>query len=247
MVTIDKLMIEVTRKCNLKCEHCLRGEAQNISMCKEYLESFLSNVRRIRSLGFTGGEPTLPEGIKVINDFADIVSKNKIEIYDFWVITNGKEWRQEINKAFNRMYDLVDGKCLVEFSRDQFHYNAKSGRDIFSWNIEQNKTIVDGIKSRKFDIVQRVDYLEPKQILSSGRARQNGIGSYRWKPGYMRFLEKNNTIWGDTVYVNCKGNVIWGCDHDYLSQDRPKNIICSVNENLEEKAKIFSSERSRPR
>ena len=28
----DNIMIEVTRRCNLRCEHCMRGEPQNIDM-----------------------------------------------------------------------------------------------------------------------------------------------------------------------------------------------------------------------
>ena len=28
-------IVEVTRKCNLKCEHCMRGEAQNVTLTKE--------------------------------------------------------------------------------------------------------------------------------------------------------------------------------------------------------------------
>lgn len=32
------LVIEVTRKCNLSCDHCLRGCSQNMDMKKEYIE-----------------------------------------------------------------------------------------------------------------------------------------------------------------------------------------------------------------
>lgn len=32
------LMLEVTRKCNLKCKHCMRGAAQHLNMSAEVLE-----------------------------------------------------------------------------------------------------------------------------------------------------------------------------------------------------------------
>lgn len=32
---IYNLIFEVTRKCNLHCEHCLQGNAQNLDLSKE--------------------------------------------------------------------------------------------------------------------------------------------------------------------------------------------------------------------
>ena len=31
-ISIDSLVLEITRRCNMSCEHCMRGEAQNIDM-----------------------------------------------------------------------------------------------------------------------------------------------------------------------------------------------------------------------
>ena len=30
-IAIDHLLVEITRKCQLRCAHCLRGDAQNIA------------------------------------------------------------------------------------------------------------------------------------------------------------------------------------------------------------------------
>ena len=53
------LIFEVTRRCNLCCEHCLRGEAQNMDMTKETVDKVLDRVESISSLTLSGGEPTL--------------------------------------------------------------------------------------------------------------------------------------------------------------------------------------------
>ena len=58
------LAIEVTQRCNLNCDHCLRGCARNVNITKEIIDKTLDNFEHISSITFTGGEPTLnPEAI----------------------------------------------------------------------------------------------------------------------------------------------------------------------------------------
>lgn len=56
---IDYLSVEITRKCQLKCAHCMKGEAQNIDMSVEVIDKLLESVVSIGTLLFTGGEPTM--------------------------------------------------------------------------------------------------------------------------------------------------------------------------------------------
>ena len=58
---LDSLIFEVTRKCNLRCGHCMRGLAQNIDMNYKVVETFFTknNIKFIGNLSFSGGEPTL--------------------------------------------------------------------------------------------------------------------------------------------------------------------------------------------
>ena len=37
-------IFEVTRRCNLSCEHCLRGDAQNLDMTKETVDKVLDHI-----------------------------------------------------------------------------------------------------------------------------------------------------------------------------------------------------------
>jgi hypothetical protein len=43
-ICIESLSIETTRRCNLKCRHCLRGGIQNINLKKEYLANTLKQI-----------------------------------------------------------------------------------------------------------------------------------------------------------------------------------------------------------
>ena len=58
-MNIKHLMIEMTRECNLKSEHCMRGDAQNITITPEIIDKTLDNIETIFSLTLTGGEPFL--------------------------------------------------------------------------------------------------------------------------------------------------------------------------------------------
>ena len=60
-LSIDNLIIEITRRCNMACAHCLRGDAQNIDIDPSYMLKLLrdNNIDYISMVTFTGGEPTL--------------------------------------------------------------------------------------------------------------------------------------------------------------------------------------------
>lgn len=53
------ITIETTRKCNLKCKHCYRGDAQNLTIKKEYIDKLFSQIKGVRHVFITGGEPLL--------------------------------------------------------------------------------------------------------------------------------------------------------------------------------------------
>jgi len=58
---IDNLYFEVTRRCNMKCGHCLRGCAQKVDLTIDIVDRFLrlNEVTSIGRIGFSGGEPSL--------------------------------------------------------------------------------------------------------------------------------------------------------------------------------------------
>jgi len=47
---IYNLVIEVTRRCNMECEHCLRGEAENVDMDIKYIEKLFQKIDYISTL-----------------------------------------------------------------------------------------------------------------------------------------------------------------------------------------------------
>jgi len=84
---VNSLLIEVTRRCQLSCSHCLRGGKQSINIDNRYIDTLLSKVDSINEITFTGGEPSL--NCEAIDHFIKIAKKKKIDIGNFYIATNG--------------------------------------------------------------------------------------------------------------------------------------------------------------
>ena len=63
------LIIETNRQCNLNCTHCMRGDAQDLTITPEIIDKLLDQIDFIVELDLTGGEPFLhPEIIEYLFD-----------------------------------------------------------------------------------------------------------------------------------------------------------------------------------
>ena len=58
MITLN---MELTRRCNMQCAFCARGQAQNIDMSHEVIDATLNQLNGvyINNLRLNGGEPLL--------------------------------------------------------------------------------------------------------------------------------------------------------------------------------------------
>ena len=135
---IDSLFLETTRRCNIKCDFCMRGDAQNLDLTTELIDEMFDKLRNcdIKTLVFTGGEPSLtPELIvytinKIINEHLRV---GVVEM-----ITNGQAFSIDIARAFEE-YNLNYLRSLgvtvrahsrvhhgiIAFSKDTHHEPMK--------------------------------------------------------------------------------------------------------------------------
>jgi len=75
-VATDNLVLEVTRKCNMNCAHCLRGNAEDKDISFDLIDILLDNIDSINMITFTGGEPSL--NVKALKYFREQVIKREI-------------------------------------------------------------------------------------------------------------------------------------------------------------------------
>ena len=91
ITSVDNVVIEITRRCNMCCAHCLRGDAEAVDIQEKYIDAFLdsfANAGYISSLTFTGGEISL--NIPAIRYTLNAVKERNISVGSFYMVTNGK-------------------------------------------------------------------------------------------------------------------------------------------------------------
>ena len=209
-VSFDTVMLEVTRKCNMNCAHCMRGEMRDFDMQLYALKELFSQTKSIKHLGLTGGEPSLaPYVIKWIGYYAN---QYDCKIDSFFCATNAKHYSEEFVKELSNLYYLCENKddCILTVSTDQFHSPA-------------DKTAMKNYRKLPFyNPVNEKGEIHKWEILNEGRAKANGLGQFS-KPEIPYFydvqLEGLNLKVSDVVYINALGELLLDSDMSYENQE----------------------------
>jgi len=215
---IRNLILEVTRRCNMSCEHCLRGDAENLDLKKEYVDTLLDQLDGgwISSVTFTGGEPSL--NVPIIEYFLNEIIRRNIGLGFFYIATNGLKISVEFIIVCLRLYSYSDEKdmCTIDVSNDYYHQCEN----------DYNTDLLDGLSffKRKFSI-EGYDYDGGRRVLREGRGEDFGGNNIT-----VQTVETIEDLEETEIYLNCEGKIINGCDWSYKNQK--KHILCEV-ENLE--------------
>lgn len=209
---LNEFAIEITRKCNMKCAHCLRGDAQKRDIHKEYITKTLEDVSSIGSLTITGGEPTL--NIPAIRFILDELKRLEIPVGYFYMVVNGRKTCQSIEflHLLIEMYMYQDEKdeCLpmIQMSNDKYHSHPN-----------EQKESKEFLSMLSF-FSCRDDEYKMSNIIAEGRGYDlGGFKSLDYsKEVYVN--EYEDTIEVDTmIYLNAKGQICNNCDYSYETQD----------------------------
>ena len=52
-IAVDQLCVEVTRRCNMSCMHCMRGQAQNVDMDFETFKKMMDVTESINTVNYS--------------------------------------------------------------------------------------------------------------------------------------------------------------------------------------------------
>lgn len=228
----DNVIIEITRRCNMTCLHCLRGDQQNVDIPLEYIDTLFEKIDYISHLTITGGEPSLKP--RIIDYIVESAKKNNVDIGGFYIATNGKKVSDEFLLSLIRLHNFCTDNEIseVKISYDDYHDRPETREE----EAERDKLSV-------FSFV-RYEANDPhytrKQIINEGNAVYNGIGTReKIKPEVYVSYEDNEINEGQ-IYLNCKGNIINDCDLSYKNQDEEENIVCNVKDFSFQAIKDFS-------
>lgn len=203
------LFIELTRKCNMGCKHCLRGKSEDKSVSCEVLSHLLANVTEIGQLTLTGGEPSLAS--RELDNLVYCLRKYGVRVKSFVCYVNGAKHNPEFISALEKLYSLCKEKehCKLGISRDGFHG-------------ETDPNAVGALSALPFfrSFVPENDSLLGNQIYNEGRARENGIGHFDFTVPECFYKVKfdGGIAASDFVYCNADGDIVFSPDLSYENQ-----------------------------
>lgn len=208
-IDFKTLVLEITRKCNMRCEHCLRGDDENISINLDVLEALFKTTAHIGQLLITGGEPTL--AAPQIHYLLHYAKSYGCSIDHFHCLINGKEFDPDFLSAMNELYHYCESpdKCQLAINADQFHEKL-------------HQDALHEYRSVPYLTSCRKDKTIPKRaILAEGRAAENNIGHlFLSKKEYLYDVTMKgwNLIVIEPVYINVLGDVLLDTDLSYKNQ-----------------------------
>lgn len=216
-LSINNLVIEVTRRCNMSCAHCLRGDAQSADINHEYINTLLKQVDYISSITFTGGEPSLNCG--AIDYFINKCKELNVGIGSFYIATNAYNITEDFTMLCLKLYAMSGEKELNNVCVSNDEYHAAEGK--------YNTELLDGLSFfTRRNTEEAYDYNGGRKLINEGRAVDN-FGNGRNNTTASEIITQDNL--NDTMlYLNCNGEIINGCDWSYDNQGRYK--LCNVNE-----------------
>lgn len=227
-IRIGSLVVEITRKCNMCCQHCLRGEAEPVDIKYDVLQKLFSGNIQFDSITFSGGEPMLnPDAIRFISD--EILKSGQF-LDSFYIVTNGKKYDSLVIDALLDLYSIADEKelCGLALSIDEFH------EPISKRNIQK-------LRGLSFFTEDKMSKGIQSYLLNEGRAKENGIGVYDSivhdanfeiieKDDIDIYIENNFEIIKENdndiyigepqLYLNIYGDMITSCDLSYENQKK---------------------------
>jgi len=210
--------LEITRRCNLRCDHCLRGGAQRVDVSDRVLYKVFQQwpTEYIGSVTFTGGEPSLvPDRIEKFRHELQY----RGSILGFWELTTNAHYITEpFLTALEKLSWHVDEKdmCSIRISRDHFHRALSQQRS--RWKLQEwgELTGIHIYEDKALDTFT-------EKIKGQGRAKRYQLGydiSDKHTPEWEYSLDDDGEIshTAGSVYVNAYGDIIDGCNWSWIEQ-----------------------------
>ncbi len=207
MIAVNQLIIEVTRRCNMACGHCLRGTAQNLDINNEIIEAIVDNTDAPCSVTFTGGEPTLNlDAIEHYFEYA--AAKNKLPAA-FYCVTNGTGDQLRLATILLKYYPFMDEKdmCGVALSVDEFHETP-----------DPEHALIKGLAF--YDDAKETQY-SAAMIIGEGNGQKfTGARPLSVPDDFWMEDAYDDTVAVDELYVSANGKLYQVADASYKRIDR---------------------------
>ena len=250
---IEELHLEVTRNCTLECEHCLRGDRECLYMGLSVIDKVFENVKSVRNLLITGGEPLL--AIKQLEEIAYIIENTDIKIDSILLITNGTVLSDRILNVLRTFQKHT--RLSLRMSADIFHMMEIEKRGLTELR-EKNLRILKSQKFKDFSEYGENKESEFETLLDyKGRARGltqerldeiNELSKRKYviRPLFMEIAQAPsiviNKVFG-YVTIDVYGNLV-GYGNSYNDEDREAKAkgVNVLDMSLDDAIRAYSGE-----
>ncbi|MBD5584080.1 MAG: radical SAM protein [Clostridia bacterium] len=224
-----ELIIEVTRRCNMRCAHCLRGDAEDQDISFQVIDDTLRHFDQINTITFTGGEPSL--NLQAIRHALTYCKRRKIPVGSFFIATNGLENVDGLIKVCDKWYDYTlfseyhadksqmigheTIERLISIHNDAYEVTSAVALSSDPYHGEIPIANLYKLMSRKYFSDMKVhDFKHGVQARGRGRGLANSF--YREPTTRLEFNDENSV---ELVYVTYAGNILADCDMEFVGMD----------------------------
>ena len=221
------LELILTQKCNLACEHCMRGECSNKEISEDVLDATFKKFIYIDNLALGGGEIALtPHLVKMVTKK---LKEHDVVIHHVNFTSNGtivsdelltalKELEQYIYSCEDRthLFKNIPGEknvpMFVCFSFDDYHLNQMIKKDITLEQLFDNIAKYQKIFGKKAIECRMESDLD---IYDTGRAKNlpksaNKVPLSKMLSYPYPFIDLKNEalLIGNIITISCDGEII---------------------------------------
>ena len=226
LLKIKNLTLEMTRRCNYTCPHCMRGESQNYDLSIETINKLFDNEEftlvEVEDIFITGGEPFYnPEAFLYL---IEKIWNSNVQVKDFGCIVNGSIYEEKVMKSLEKL--LLKGVNVKLFTNfDQYHFFEDS--------------VVAKLRQYEFYEYRKAN-INNDLLYRFGRAKANDLGDvfltaeqeelfYRYNYSYMRFWQDKDYLLVRDLYVTAKGTfgnlVTYNADYEMIDSMCVRSIV----------------------
>lgn len=180
---LNALGVEITRRCNKVCQHCMKGDAQNVTITTTIIDRIFEDIQDVTRLLLNGGEVLLE--LDKVEYFLTKAATSPWNVREIECTTNGTICNRKI-------VDLCEDFCIkkscvavIRISNDEFHDAAEYEKAYAYY-----KPLVDNANARiksqgssgKIQLLFTQATGEPLNLIYAGRATtyiDNGTSQYR--------------------------------------------------------------------
>ena len=224
-------MLELTRRCDMTCSHCLRGDAQGVDMSEHTLITALRLFEGVTSeIGIGGGEPTLKPAL--LSRLRHSIIWTGIFPDTITLVTNGKRLVKEIANVeyddYDEYGDMIAGPANDAIRELSWNADIEISVSVDRWHGTEATQRLNTIES-SFEYFPKVRVssqgpVSPSNLIGIGRAK-----GYRALEVYL--AEECHDIGSyQMMYVTVKGDIYISCDMSYKMYDSlTRSKICLGN------------------